>query len=558
VWVHGVNVLLHAAASALVAWLLWRLDAGAWAAAAAGALFAVHPVHVEAVANGVGRAELLATLGVLLACHVHLSRRGSAALRLAAIAALYLLALGAKEIAVSLPALLLVAEAVARRRERVPARRLLAGNLAMLGVTALVLGVYLALRGVALGATVGTDPAPYLRELSTADRLATAVRLWPEYLRLLLWPADLSADWGPDAIVPVGWGSPLAWAGLALGVVLAACAWASWRRSRWVAAAVLWLAASVFPVSHLPFSVGVMVAERNLYLASVAVAFLVAGAAGALAKERRDVRRAAVAGVAGLVALGAVRTWGRTPVWRSSNAVFDAMVEEHPEIWWVEWRAGQLLMQAGRVDEAIPWYRKALAKTRYNHNVMAMDYVSLLLALRRLDEAEPILRHTLAQFPDSPPAYLYLTSVRIDQGRFREAVELSHRAAAVPRFGPVMAGHVQHRLALAYDGLGRRDSALAARRATLAIPDQRRLSNVWYHYARLLALAGDSAAAAAALDSARARVPPDQRRLLTLHPVPPLTTARVLGWGALAAPGAAPGPSPPAPLPVGTAPPGPR
>jgi hypothetical protein len=60
---HLVNLLAHAAAAALVCLLAGRLMSPA-GALAAGLLFAVHPVHVEAVANVVGRAEILA--GVFL------------------------------------------------------------------------------------------------------------------------------------------------------------------------------------------------------------------------------------------------------------------------------------------------------------------------------------------------------------------------------------------------------------------------------------------------------------------------------------------------------------
>ena len=43
--------------------------AGFSAALSAGLLFAVHPVHVEAVANVIGRGELMAALGVCLAVY---------------------------------------------------------------------------------------------------------------------------------------------------------------------------------------------------------------------------------------------------------------------------------------------------------------------------------------------------------------------------------------------------------------------------------------------------------------------------------------------------------
>src|SRR5690349_18318437 len=65
-WIfHLVNILLHAAMSGAVALLAMRL-AGVGAARIAGLLFAVHPVHVEAVAGLVGRAETACALAMVL------------------------------------------------------------------------------------------------------------------------------------------------------------------------------------------------------------------------------------------------------------------------------------------------------------------------------------------------------------------------------------------------------------------------------------------------------------------------------------------------------------
>ena len=65
-WFHLVNLLLHALATALVVLVALR-----WltppAALVAGLVFATHAVHVEAVANVVGRAEILSALGMLAA-----------------------------------------------------------------------------------------------------------------------------------------------------------------------------------------------------------------------------------------------------------------------------------------------------------------------------------------------------------------------------------------------------------------------------------------------------------------------------------------------------------
>jgi len=85
--IHLTNLVLHALTSAGVAWLAWRLTHRAWPAWLAGALFAVHPIHTEAVVTGYGRSELLAGLFAvwLLARYLHpwadtgFSVRGSAA-----------------------------------------------------------------------------------------------------------------------------------------------------------------------------------------------------------------------------------------------------------------------------------------------------------------------------------------------------------------------------------------------------------------------------------------------------------------------------------------------
>jgi len=61
-WVHAVDVFWAALAAVLLALLAAQL-AGPTLGLATGLLFAVHPVHVEATASGVGRAELMAAAG---------------------------------------------------------------------------------------------------------------------------------------------------------------------------------------------------------------------------------------------------------------------------------------------------------------------------------------------------------------------------------------------------------------------------------------------------------------------------------------------------------------
>src|SRR5690606_19482686 len=116
---HAVNVLLHSLVTMGVLVLLVHLMplAAAWLAAV---VFAVHPVHVEAVANVVGFAELFSTAAVMgaMILHVRSPERSGWGVSLA-IGLLYALAFGAKESAVTLPGLVFLVDA-ARGRLALP------------------------------------------------------------------------------------------------------------------------------------------------------------------------------------------------------------------------------------------------------------------------------------------------------------------------------------------------------------------------------------------------------------------------------------------------------
>ena len=70
---HMTNVILHAMVSCFVVLVAATMGFSSMSATCAGLLFATHPVHVEAVASIVGRAEILSTLLILMAAQVWLS-----------------------------------------------------------------------------------------------------------------------------------------------------------------------------------------------------------------------------------------------------------------------------------------------------------------------------------------------------------------------------------------------------------------------------------------------------------------------------------------------------
>jgi len=317
VWFHAMNLLWHAGVAVMVAafarrWADWS------GALAAGLVFAVHPVHVEAVANVIGLAELMAAAGVCLAVYAAVVRQDV----LLSGAAL-VLGLLSKENAVVVPALIGWAWIVG-----LPSRPTSRRMLAFAASWVVIAGAYLAVRSVVLQpyARLHAIAPVFLGESALAGRL-TAIAALGDVLRLLLVPLTLRVDYSPaertivrsllDGRFLIGLACLAVWAGL---LVMA------WRRQRRLEAYGLgWIAIAFLPVSNLLFSSGVLLAERTLYLPSVGLA-LAAGAALA----RLPVPRFRIA-LGLLVIAGGVRSAVRTPVWHDDFSVTQSILQDSPD-----------------------------------------------------------------------------------------------------------------------------------------------------------------------------------------------------------------------------------
>jgi hypothetical protein len=413
---HAVNVLLHVLASALVVHLLIALGTSSAGALVGGALFAVHPVHVEAVANVVGRAEVLMTMFCLLGALAFLSRSVSPTLRAILVAASYALALGAKENGVVLPGLLvllLLLPADAKARPNASIRT----ELLVLAPTLLVLIGYLALRQGVLGTLIHRDTAPYIALLSSGERITSAVANLPHLGRLLVFPLDLVADYGPDVIVPSGLDSFRFWMGVLVAGLSTALAWTLYRTQRLGLVALLWVTASVLLVSNLVIPIGVWVAERTLYLPSVGVAIGVAALVQSV--ERHYGRHLVVAWIVGglLVLGGAWKTLDRTPAWRDTEAVLTTLADEHPESYRSQWWLARRLTEIGDLDGGLRWFEQAV-RTSPNDLRLALDYARTLLLAGRPGEAEAIAAPLP---PTDPTRFVYLAQSKIMTDRPDEA-----------------------------------------------------------------------------------------------------------------------------------------
>jgi hypothetical protein len=371
VWFHAVNLLWHAAASVAVAALARRWS-GTTGALLAGLLFAVHPVHVEAVANVVGRAELMAAVFTVLAVYAALARDN-----VWWSAGVLTLGLLSKENAAVGPGLIAWAWLLGISR---PTRRRMATYLASWLVIAVGYGVvrYVVLHPYAWSNAVAQV---FYGESPWTVRL-TAVAAMADAARLLVFPLHLRADYSPVERVAVhSMGDARFLVGAAVLLLWAGTLYYCWRRRRTIEAFGLgWIGLAYLPVANLLFASGVYMAERTLYLPSVGLALALGGALGSVPTSRW---RLAVAVV--LLALG-LRTGLRVPVWRDDLSLTESILADSPRSYRGPAHYGAIYQS--RRDPA-----RALEAYRFSATIFDKDFAVWLGAA---DAAVTLGRVTLA------------------------------------------------------------------------------------------------------------------------------------------------------------------
>jgi len=332
-WFHAVNVLWAAAAAGALTLLACSI-AGTGAGLITGLLFASHPVHVEAFAGVVGRAELIAAFcyAVALLCALRVPGNRWWLLGVAAAAAF---AIGAKEHAATLPAAVLLLLA-ARRVSWTSA-------LSAAAVAAMPVALYFALRSSVIPGALAGGLAPGLEGLTLPARAWAMLGISLEWWRLLLFPAHLSADYSPAQVVVATGLTPrhLFAALLWLGAL-----WAAWRARRVAPAVTIglgWLVLTLLPVANL-VPTEILVAERTLYLPSWGL-LLAIGSAVMLARLPPRITVLAVALVAGLFA---GRSIARIPAWRDDEHWYAALQHDAPRSYRTLWMQGTDEFAAGR------------------------------------------------------------------------------------------------------------------------------------------------------------------------------------------------------------------
>jgi hypothetical protein len=430
-WVfHTVNVLLHGAVTVAVLWLASLLVAPP-VAIGIGAVFAVHPVHVEAVANIVGQGELLAGLSIVLGLALYIHARQRDTFRRETVlwlGLIYLLGITAKEHAFVLPALWGIAERTVLRG----GRELRAVVQRTWPAYALATGLAVALlwaRHDILGSVGGTSVHPAIDGIAAWPRFLVMLGVFPEIVRVLLWPRHLHADYSPAHILVSPTPDLSQLNGVVVVIAVLVLSLVALRRSPVATLGIAMFILPWLPTANLLFPSGVLLAERALYTPSVG--FLLAAGVGVDALWRRY--RASAPAVVPVLALGialvlaSVRSVDRAPAWASSDRIFWELLQEQPLSFKAHYAWGGILLERGDFDGAIREWRMA---TRIYPEYFRPHYdLALLFARRgRCDQAIPIFALAIEKGGGFPDVHATLVDCQILLGRYRDAVQSTDAA----------------------------------------------------------------------------------------------------------------------------------
>ena len=239
-------------------------------------LFALHPLHTEAVANIKGRDEIMSMLGAMLALYASLrfvSDRKWWWLLLSFAAMLF--GIFSKENAITflavVPLSLWFVEAPKKRGD----------YLLTLLPLVVATGLFLAARTHALGGMMNQSTSdlilnnPFVHS-TKAQTVATVILTWGIYLRLMLFPHPLTHDYYPHQIEITNFANPVVLLTCLIVIGLIVFALLTLKKKNVASYGILFFIITFSITSNLLFNVGTFMNERFLFTSLLGFTLIVA------------------------------------------------------------------------------------------------------------------------------------------------------------------------------------------------------------------------------------------------------------------------------------------
>lgn len=381
-------------------------------------LFIAHPIHTEVIANLKSRDEIFSLLFIVLTLififrYIELPTGKN----FAGIVLCFILALLSKEYALLLPAIAVVAVYSIHKKQLSYFRNEWFYTLCAIAI-AFMFYRYSVISTTA-AQTMSTDLVNNPYQLATpAQKVATKIYVAFEYVKLLVWPHPLSADYSYSQIPYVGFENIQVWLSVLLYLLAGAgTLYLIYIRNQMALPLAIFLG-FFFMVNNFLFDIGATMGERLIFHSSLGFCVLVAmGLYTAFTKTTANKAQLLTLALTTILLLPlGYKTIARNPDWKNNFTLFTRDVKYAPNSCVTNCNAGA------------EYFNKGYFTVK---NKKTMDRADSLRVQQYADTAIGYLGKAVAIYPGYANAYVNLGICYLYKNNLEKAGENWSRAAAL-------------------------------------------------------------------------------------------------------------------------------
>ncbi len=419
---HFNNLVLHTINALLVTWFLFLFTNGKrWVALLGGLLFAVHPLHTEAVAWASARKDVLSTLFLLISLinYVMYRRVGNQKNYLWSLVT-FILGLLSKVTVLMLPLVLILIDWREKRRwnlrmilEKIPyfAFSILFGVIALFGKRDIV-------------------------EASTmTDKILMAAKSSIFYLQKLFAPFHLSVLYPYNG--PISIASPDFYIPLSILLILLLAVFFTIRKTRDIAFGFFFFLLTVIP-TFVNFTKGgdlYFASDRYAYAPSIGIFFIVgfvvhSFCTASVHSHIQKARERIALTVSGLVlALFLILTFRQAMTWRDSVALFTNTLRSYPRVMAAHLNLAMVYREMEEYDKSLEQLK--IADTIRPHSRTHVAFATLYEREGKRVLAMEEYKKAIAVNPKDPEPYFGLGILYEKDGKIADAVTMYEKVLTI-------------------------------------------------------------------------------------------------------------------------------
>lgn len=400
---HLDNLLLHTFNAVLVFFLLQSFfklpDRSPWLPFFGALLFAIHPLHAEAIAWASARRELLFTSFFLLSLLSYVRFRKWLSVFF------FLLSLLSKVTGVGLPLLLLLYEL---RERKISLKNALVDLAPHFSLSVIFLVV------AAIGqrhSVFGLGLFDFLL-LAGARILFALEKFFLPFHLAPLYPAP------PITLLSARYLLPII---LIPGAVVLTFHFFRRNQAALFGGALFLLTLSPSLLSYVQADTVMLGADRYMYLPSVGVILLLGSILIPLL-EKKNIQKIFAVALTGIVFVFCILARAQAGVWATSETLFQHLIQEEPELH-IAWNnLGFVYLSRKEHEKALPFFLQAL-ELEPNYPDALLNVAAVYAKRGDLEEAERHIRESIRLAPNRPLGHFNLGGIHFLRGEFDAAIQ---------------------------------------------------------------------------------------------------------------------------------------